>query len=76
VVIGGTKIIWSLLNHVKQIIGHALHLHQVLYQDQLGNLDHLEDRALLDLRVLLVHKGLKEILVYKVPLDQLALSEV
>jgi hypothetical protein len=48
----------------------------VLYQDQLGNLDHLEDRVLLDLRDLLVHKGLKEILVYKVPVGQLALSEV
>jgi len=61
VVIGGTKIIWSLLEPVKLIIDHVLQLHQAQYPVQQGSLGLLEDRALLVHLVPLARKAEKEI---------------
>jgi hypothetical protein len=60
VVIGGTKIIWSLLKPVKPIIDNVLQLHQASYLVQLGNLGLPEGRVLLVHLVLLALKVLKE----------------
>jgi hypothetical protein len=69
VVIGGTKIIWSLLEPVKQIIDRVLRLHQAQFPVQPGSLDHLEDK------VLLVHLDLWDHKALEVPLVILGQKE-